>query len=96
MSNCWKSHAAAELWWPTCIQKLNFVCFQPNQAGLVYQKLFKEEWRTVETIDIMDEEEICLQGFKGDYSVKLMENGQLIHSENVVLTSDGLTVDMSK
>ena len=43
----------------------------------------------------MDEEEICLKGFKGDYSIKLMENGQLIHSENVVLTSDGLTVDMS-
>lgn len=67
----------------------------PNAAGRVVQRLFKEEWRTKEVLEVIDTNLVKMRGFKGEYFAELKQNGEVLKSANFTLGSDGAEVDFT-
>ncbi|XP_067662631.1 anti-sigma-I factor RsgI6-like [Haliotis asinina] len=69
----------------------------PNAAGRRWQKLFKQDWRTVDQVRPLSTGQATVRGFKGRYSLTLKRRGVTLHNEDVILGNGGtnLTISMA-
>ncbi|XP_050395072.1 uncharacterized protein LOC126812937 isoform X1 [Patella vulgata] len=64
-----------------------------NPAGERLRKLIKQDWRTNESKSLSSGA-TTIRAFRGDYSLKLLKNGQIIYSENFTLSKGGRYLDL--
>ena len=69
---------------------------QPNAAGDVYLRLYKDTWRTEVTLNVTDSP-VSIRGFKGDYTINVKQNDVLLKTKMFTLGSSGkdVTIDLS-
>ncbi|ESO98724.1 hypothetical protein LOTGIDRAFT_114181 [Lottia gigantea] len=67
----------------------------PNAAGRKVQNLLQKAWRTNETRDIQHGQKLHIRAFKGNYKLLVHHNGNMIHSQNFSLNSNGNSLNIN-
>lgn len=68
--------------------------FQANAAGLAYQELYHNTWKTREFQTLLGKEEYSLRGFKGDYVIKVRNGDQILMKKQFVLSDGGSNIEI--
>ncbi|KAK3084460.1 hypothetical protein FSP39_013920 [Pinctada imbricata] len=61
----------------------------PNAAGVVYQRLYGQDWKTDFSHAISSHGPVTTSAFMGDYSLKVKNNNHVIHTETFTLDKAG-------
>ncbi|XP_071111510.1 uncharacterized protein [Haliotis cracherodii] len=67
----------------------------PNAAGRRVKQLIKGEWRTNESHPVKEGQTLRVRGFKGDYTVQVKHNGNVIKTEDFTLSDNGVDLTIS-
>lgn len=62
-----------------------FLLLQPNAAGVAFERLLYETWGTDVTKTISAGEKFTVQGHRGEYVVRVKQNGQTIMEEDFIV-----------
>ena len=60
----------------------------PNKAGLAYINLYHEEWRSSQLLVPDQQTEAAFRGFRGDYSINIKKNGEVLTAIEFPLDGD--------
>ena len=60
----------------------------PNKAGEAYMKLYNEEWRSTQNIQLENTDFVDFRGFLGDYSILIRRNDQILEDFQFSLNHD--------
>ena len=75
--------------------KKNFNFFsQPNAAGLAYQELYHNTWRTRDFQTILGHEDYVTRGFKGDYLLRVKHDGVVLMTQEFQLSEGGSVLEI--
>lgn len=69
------------------------ICFQPNAAGLAYENLFHNAWRTNRRLT--GSSSYGIRGFKGDYTITVRHRGKVLASSSFSLGDPGVNLQIN-
>ncbi|XP_060597011.1 uncharacterized protein LOC132750936 isoform X2 [Ruditapes philippinarum] len=67
---------------------------EPNAAGLAYQELYQNTWRTRDFQTLRGLEEYTVTGFKGDYLLKVKHGGEILLTQEFQLSDEGIDLEI--
>ncbi|XP_046549642.1 anti-sigma-I factor RsgI6-like [Haliotis rubra] len=80
--------------WKTDAALANGPTVTPNAAGLRWQQLVKQDWRTYETHSLA-ERRVRTRGFKGNYSLRVKKDGTVVEEQQFTLGSCGADISLN-
>ncbi|XP_053402755.1 anti-sigma-I factor RsgI6-like [Mercenaria mercenaria] len=65
-----------------------------NAAGIAYQELYHNTWRTRDFQTLLGSEEYSVRGFKGDYMLKVKHDGKVLMTHEFQLPDGGSSLEI--